>query len=221
MKRIGIIGAGRFGSELAESLAERGAEILMIDKNHELIQEFSQFVTKAVEGDATNMRTLEDAGFQDCDVIVVAIGSNIEGSVMATVNCKELKVKNVISKANSDMHGKILYRVGADVVIYPNRDRAQRLAHTLLSRGSVDLFEISDGFNIAEIDVPESMHNKSLAEAQVRNKFGITVLCVRRMSKDPTAPRTVLIPEPDDIIQPDDKLLVFGTDKQLDALTKD
>jgi len=221
MKRIGIIGAGRFGSELAESLAERGAEILMIDKNRELIQEFSQFVTKAVEGDATNMRTLEDAGFQDCDVIVVAIGSNIEGSVMATVNCKELKVKNVISKANSDMHGKILYRVGADVVIYPNRDRAQRLAHTLLSRGSVDLFEISDGFNIAEIDVPESMHNKSLAEAQVRNKFGITVLCVRRMSKDPTAPRTVLIPEPDDIIQPDDKLLVFGTDKQLDALTKD
>jgi len=221
MKRIGIIGAGRFGSELAESLAERGAEILMIDNKHDLIQEFSQYVTKAVEGDATNIRTLEDAGFQDCDVIVVAIGSNIEGSVMATVNCKELKVKNVVAKANSDMHGKILYRVGADVVVYPNRDRAQRLAHTLLSRSSIDLFEISDGFNIAEIDVPESMHNKSLAEAQVRNKFGITVLCVRRMSKDPTAPRTVIIPEADQIILPDDKLLVFGTDKQLDALTQD
>ncbi|MFA7172735.1 MAG: TrkA family potassium uptake protein [Kiritimatiellia bacterium] len=220
MKRIGIIGAGRFGSELAESLAERGAEILMIDNNHALIQEFSQFVTKAVEGDATNIRTLEDAGFQDCDVIVVAIGSNLEGSVMATVNCKELKVKNVIAKANSDMHGKILYRVGADVVVYPNRDRAQRLAHTLLSRGSIDLFEISDGFNIAEIDVPESLHNKSLADAQVRNKFGITVLCVRRMTKDPTAPRTVIVPEADQIIQPDDKLLVFGTDKQLDALIK-
>ena len=219
MKRIGIIGAGRFGSELAESLAERGAEVLMIDNNHDLIQEFSQFVTKAVEGDATNMRTLEDAGFQDCDVIVVAIGSNIEGSIMATVNCKELKVKNVIAKANSDMHGKILYRVGADVVVYPNRDRAQRLAHTLLSRGSIDLFEISDGFNIAEIDVPESMQNKSLAEAQVRNKFGITVLCVRRMSNDPTAPRIVIVPDVDDIIQPDDKLLVFGTDKQLDAIT--
>ncbi|MDA3923263.1 MAG: TrkA family potassium uptake protein [Kiritimatiellae bacterium] len=219
MKRIGIIGAGRFGSELAESLAERGAEILMIDKNHDLIQEFSQYVTKAVEGDATNMRTLEDAGFQDCDVIVVAIGSNLEGSVMATVNCKELKVKNVVAKANSDMHGKILYRVGADVVVYPNRDRAQRLAHTLLSRRSIDLFEISDGFNIAEIDVPESLHNKSLAEMQVRNKFGITVLCVRRMSKDPTAPRIVIIPEADQIIQPDDKLLVFGTDKQLDTLT--
>ncbi|MDD2598069.1 MAG: TrkA family potassium uptake protein [Kiritimatiellae bacterium] len=221
MKRIGIIGAGRFGSELAESLAERGAEIMMIDNNHALIQEFSQFVTKAVEGDATNIRTLEDAGFQECDVIVVAIGSNLEGSIMATVNCKELKVKNVIAKANSDMHGKILYRVGADVVVYPNRDRAQRLAHTLLSRGSIDLFEVADGFNIAEIDVPESLHNKSLAAAQVRNKFGITVLCVRRMTKDPTAPRTVIIPEADQIIQPDDKLLVFGTDKQLDALTKD
>lgn len=221
MKRIGIIGAGRFGASLAESLAERGAEIMMIDNNHALIQEFSQFVTKAVEGDATNIRTLEDAGFQDCDVIVVAIGSNLEGSVMATVNCKELKVKNVIAKANSDMHGKILYRVGADIVVYPNRDRAQRLAHTLLSRGSIDLFEISDGFNVAEIDVPESLHNKSLAEAQVRNKFGITVLCVRRMTKDPTAPRIIIIPEVDQIIQPDDKLLVFGTDKQLDALIKE
>ncbi len=221
MKRIGIIGAGRFGAELAESLAERGAEILMIDSSRELIQEFSQFVTKAVEGDATNIRTLEDAGFQDCDVIVVAIGSNIEGSIMATVNCKELKVKNVIAKANSDMHGKILYRVGADVVVYPNRDRAQRLAHTLLSRGSIDLFEISDGFNIAEIDVPESLQNKTLAEAAVRNKFGITVLCVRRMSNDPTAPRKVIVPDANEIILPEDKLLVFGTDKQLDALTQD
>lgn len=221
MKRIGIIGAGRFGSELAASLAERGAEILMIDNNHNLIQEFSQFVTKAVEGDATNIRTLEEAGFHDCDVIVVAIGSNIEGSVMATVNCKELKVKNVIAKANSDMHGKILYRVGADVVVYPNRDRAQRLAHTLLSRGSVDLFEISDGFNVAEIDVPEALRNKSLAEAQVRNKFGVSVLCIRRVAKDPTSPRIVIIPEADQVILPDDKLLVFGTDKQLGALTKD
>jgi len=105
-------------------------------------------------------------------------------------------------------------------VVYPNRDRAQRLAHTLLSRGSIDLFEISDGFNIAEIDAPESIHNKSLAEAQVRNKFGITILCIRRMSKDATAPRTVIVPDANHIIQPDDKLLVFGTDKQLDTITQ-
>ncbi len=220
MKRIGIIGAGRFGSELVESLTEKGAEILLIDNNRALIQEFSQFVTKAVVGDATNMRTLEEAGFRNCDVVVVAIGTNLEGSIMATVNCKELKVKQVIAKANSDMHGKILYRVGADVIVNPNRDRAQRLAHTLLSRGSIDLLEISDGFSIAEIDVPESMHNKTLVEAQVRTKFGVTVLCVRRVTNDPAAPRKVIVPEVDQRIQPDDKLLIFGTEKQLDAIIK-
>ena len=221
MKRIGIIGAGRFGASLAESLAERGAEVLLIDKNRDIIQEFSEFVTKAVEGDASNSRTLEDAGFKECDVVVIAIGSNLEGSIMATVNCKELGVPTVVAKANSDIHGKILKRVGADVVVYPNRDRAQRLARTLLSKGSVDLFEISDGFSIAEIDVPESLKNKSLAEAEVRKNFGVTVLCVRRLAEDPTQPRAIIIPTADEVILPDDKLLIFGLDKKIDALAQD
>lgn len=221
MKRIGIIGAGRFGASLAESLAERGAEILMIDKNREVIQEFSEFVTKAVEGDASNSRTLEDAGFQECDVAVVCIGTNIEGSIMATVNCKELGIRQVVAKANSDMHGKILKRVGADVVVYPNRDRAQRLARTLLSKGGVDLFEISDGFSIAEIDVPDPLKNKTLAEAEVRKNFGITVLCVRRLADDPAQPRTIIVPTADEVILPEDKLLVFGIDKKIDAIAQD
>ena len=221
MKRIGIIGAGRLGASLAETLAEHGAEVLLIDKDREIIQEFSEFVTKAVEGDASNSRTLEDAGFQECDVVVVAIGSNLEGSIMATVNCKELGVPTVVAKANSDMHGKILKRVGADLVVYPNRDCAKRLARTLLSKGSVDLFEISDGLSIAEIDVPESLKNKTLSEAEVRKNFGVTVLCVRRLAEDPTQPRAIIIPTADEVILPDDKLLIFGLDKKIDTLAQD
>jgi len=221
MKRIGIIGAGRFGSSLAESLAEHDAEVLLIDQNREVIQELSEFVTRAVEGDVTNQRTLEDAGFQECDVVVVAIGNNLEGSIMATVNCKALGVPTVVAKANSDVHGKILQRVGADMVVYPNRDSSHRLARTLLSKGSVDLFEISDGLSVAEIDVPESLRNKSLAQAEARKHLGVTVLCVRRLAEDPTQPRTVIIPTADEIIQPDDKLLIFGTDKKIDALAQD
>jgi trk system potassium uptake protein TrkA len=221
MKRIGIIGAGRFGSSLAESLAEHGAEVLLIDQNREVIQELSEFVTRAVEGDVTNQRALEDAGFQECDVVVVAIGNNLEGSIMATVNCKALGVPTVVAKANSDVHGKILQRVGADMVVYPNRDSSHRLARTLLSKGSVDLFEISDGLSVAEIDVPESLRNKSLAQAEARKHLGVTVLCVRRLAEDPTQPRTVIIPTADEIIQPDDKLLIFGTDKKIDALAQD
>jgi len=221
MKRIGIIGSGRFGSALAESLAEHGAEVLLIEQDREIVQEVSEFVTKAVEGDASNLRTLEDAGFQECDVVVVAIGTNLEGSIMATVNCKELGVPTVVAKANSDLHGKILKRVGADMVVYPNRDCAKRIARTLLSKGSVDLFEISDGLSVAEIDVPESLKDKSLAEAEVRKNFGVTVLCVRRLAEDPTQPRTVIIPTPHEIIQSDDKLLVFGMDKQIDTIAQD
>lgn len=218
MKRIGIIGAGRFGTALAEALAEQGAEVLLIDKDRNLIREFSEYVSKAVEGDATNLRTLQDAGFQECDVVVVAIGNNLEGSVMSTMNCKELGVKSVVAKATSDMHGKILQKVGADVVVYPNRDRAQRLARTLLSRSTVDLFEISDGCSVAEIDVPDSLKNKSLAEAEVRKNFDVTVLCVRRLDEDPSQPRKIIIPTAQEVIRPDDKLLVFGSNKAIDAL---
>lgn len=221
MKRIGIIGAGRFGSSLAGSLAEHGAEVLLIDKKRELVQEISKYVSKAVEGDAANMRILENAGFQECDVAVVAIGSDLGSSITATMNCKELGVPSVVAKADSDMHGKILQRIGADIVVYPNRDRAQRLARTLLSKGMVDLFEISDGSSVAEIDVPEPLKNKSLAEADVRKNFGIIVLCVRRLAEDPSAPRRLIIPSAQEVIQPDDKLLVFGMDKAIDAIAQE
>lgn len=220
MKRIGIIGAGRFGGALAESLAENGVELLMIDTDREVVRDHSEFVNKAVEGDATNLKTLEDAGFQDCDIVVVAIGGNIANSIMATMNCKQIGVSRVVAKADSDMHGKILQKIGADMVVYPNRDRAQRLAHALLSKGTVDLFEISEGFSVAEIDVPEQLKNKSLEEAQVRKNFDVTVLCVRRMAEDPTDPRTLVIPTPQEIILPDDKLLVFGSNKSIDSIAK-
>jgi trk system potassium uptake protein TrkA len=221
MKRIGIIGAGRFGYSLAETLASHGAEVLLIDQDREKIQTLSEFVTKAIEGDVTNIRTLQDAGYAECDVVVIAIGSNLEGSIMATVHCKKLEVPLVVAKANSDVHGEILRRVGADKVIYPNRDCAKNLARTLLSKGNVDLFAISDDFNIAEIDVPDSIKNKTLLEANVRKQFGVTVLCVRRLAADPENPRTVIIPTADDIILPEDKLLVFGPIKKIDIIAQE
>ncbi len=215
MKRIGIIGAGRFGSALAENLAEQSVEVLLIDKNRETIQELSEYVTRAFEGDSTNLRTLEDAGFHECDVVVIAIGSNLEGSIMATVNCRELGVPKVVAKANSDLHGKILKRVGADEVVYPNRDRAKRLAHTLTARGTVDFFEIADGYSLAEIDVPKGLVNRSLEQAEVRKKHKVTILCIRRLSDDPTAPRTLIMPTAHEIMHPDDKLLIFGGNDEI------
>ena len=218
MKRIGIIGAGRFGMALAESLTNAGTEVLLIDRNRPAIQNASEFAT-ALQGDATQPHVLEEAGFGECDLVVVAIGSNIEASMMATANCKELGVPNVVAKATSELHGKILRRIGADTVIYPDRDSAHRLARAIANHDVIDFLEVSEGFSIAEIDVPDGMRGKSLADSDFRNTTGLTILCIRRAAADPVKPRTVVIPRADEILQSDDKLIVFGETKKLDGLS--
>lgn len=219
MRRVGIIGAGRFGMALARSLAEVGSEVLLVERNGALVQSAANTVSGAVQGDATSARALEEAGLKDCDVVVVAIGSNIEASTLATANCKELGVPLVIAKASSELHGRILTKLGADQVVYPEGDSARRLAHTIMSRGAFDLLEISEGFSIAEIDVPDACRDKTLAQADLRNKTGVTVLCIRRLDENPKKPRAIMIPGPNDQIHADDKLIVFGTTKEIDALT--
>ena len=218
MKRIGIIGAGRFGMALAESLSNAGAEVLLIDRNRPAMQMANEFST-AVQGDATQPHVLEEAGFGECDVVVVAIGSNMEASMMATANCKELGVPNVVSKATSELHGKILRRIGADSVVYPDRDSAHRLARAIANHDVIDFLEVSEGFSIAEIDVPDGVRGQSLAEADFRGKTGVTVLCIRRADPDPKKPRSIIIPRPTDVVEPDDRLIVFGETKKLDALS--
>lgn len=219
MRRVGIIGAGRFGMALAQSLAESGTEVLLLDRNGALVQRALEIVAESVQGDATSARILEEAGFAECDVAVVAIGSNIEASTLALANCKDLGIPLVYAKASSELHGKILLKLGADRVIYPDRDSAHRLAHTIMSGGAFDLLEVSEGCSIAEIDVPDSCADKTLAQADLRKKTGVSVLCIRRLDENPKKPRAVLIPGPNDQIHADDKLIVFGTRKQIDALT--
>ena len=218
MKRIGIIGAGRFGMSLAESLANAGTEVLLIDRNRPAMQLASEFAT-ALQGDATQPHVLEEAGFGECDVVVIAIGSNIEASMMATANCKELGVPNVVAKATSELHGKILRRIGADSVIYPDRDSAHRLARAIANHEAVDFLEVSEGYSIAEIDVPEALRGKTLAEADLRNRTGVTVLCIRRPDADPKKPRKIVIPQASDAMLGDDRLIVFGETRRIDSLS--
>ena len=218
MKRIGIIGAGRFGMALAESLANAGAEVVLIDRNRPAMQMAGEFAT-ALQGDATQPHVLEEAGFGECDVVVVAIGSNMEASVMATANCKELGVPNVVAKATSELHGKILRRIGADSVIYPDRDSAHRLAMSIANHNVIDFFEVSEGYSIAEIATPEDIRGKTLAEADLRKRTGVTVLCIRRPAADAKKPRKVIVPQADDVLNAADRLIVFGETRKLDSLS--
>ena len=139
--------------------------------------------------------------------------------MMATANCKELGVPNVVSKATSELHGKILRRIGADSVVYPDRDSAHRLARAIANHDVVDFLEVSEGYSIAEVDVPDGIRGLTLAEADLRKKHGITVLCIRRVDPDPKKPRHVIIPQASDTIASDDKLIVFGETNRLDALS--
>ena len=221
MKRVGIIGAGRFGLSLAEALAETGIEVLLIDRNNALVQGAIKKVTWAVQCDATSANALEAAGISECDTVVVAIGSNVEASMLVTANCKELGIKTVISKATSEIHGKILDKLGADHVVYPDRESAHRLARSITEHNAYDLLEISEGLSLAEIDVPESCIGKTLAEADLRKKSGVTVLCIRRPDpKNNRKPLQIIIPNPNnDAFEAEDKLIVFGTTSGIDALS--
>ena len=220
MNRVGIIGAGRFGLSLAEALADTGTEVLLIDRNNALVQAAIKKVTWAVQCDATSAAALESAGIAECGTVVVAIGSNVEASMLVTANCKELGIKTVISKATSEIHGKILDKLGADHVVYPDRDSAHRLARNITEHNAYDLLEISEGFSLAEIDVPEECIGKTLAEADLRKKSGVTVLCIRRPDpKKSRNPRQIVIPGPDDAFEADDKLIVFGTTSGIDAIS--
>lgn len=220
MKRVGIIGAGRFGMSLAEALADTGTEVLLIDRNSALVQNALKKVTWSVQCDGTNASALESAGIRECDTVVVAIGSNVEASMLVTANCKELGVETVISKATSEIHGKILDKLGADHVVYPDRDSARRLARNITEHNAYDLLEISKGLSLAEIDVPAACVGKTLAEADLRKRNGVTVLCIRRPDpKSDRKPMQIVIPNPNDGFQENDKLIVFGTTAGIDAIS--
>ena len=218
MKRVAIIGAGRFGSALAESLGDSGVEVLLIDRNGTLIQNAAKTVAFPIQGDATNERVLEEAGVRECDMAVVAIGSNIEGSMLATSLCKELGVKTVVAKAITEMHGRILSKIGADRVVFPDRDSAHRLARAITGHDAYELLEVSEGLSLAEVDVPDFCRGKTLAQTDLRKRCGVTVLCIRRVNENPKKPRIVVIPGPNDALLDDDKLIVFGTPKQIDEM---
>ena len=216
--KVGIVGGGRFGMTLAQSLASNGVDVTLVDADWNVVQSLADSPIRALQGDATNPVVLRDADFGSCDIAVVAIGSQLEASTLATINCKDLKIPRVVAKAGSALHGRVLSRVGADNVVYPDRDRAYRLAESILHRNPIDVFSIADGYSVAEVAVPPALAGKSLAEGNVRQAFGITVLSVRRVTGDASRPRETIIPTGSEVLRADDRLVVFGSDKALAPL---
>ena len=178
-----VIGLGRFGGAVAQSLMRLGHDVMGIDHREDLVQVWADRLTHAVQADATNENTMLQLGVPDFSHAIIAIGSDLAASLMTLMVLTELGIKDIWVKAMSPEHGQIAQRIGAHHVIYPEADMGTRVAHQITGR-LMDFIEFEDGFAIAKIHAPDLSHHKTLAEAHVRSRFGVTVVGVKRMNQD-------------------------------------
>ena len=211
-KQFVIIGLGRFGSSVAKTLYALGHDVLAIDSNEDLVQEISDSVTHAVQMDATDENALRTLGLRNFDVAVVTIGANIQASVMATLLVKDMGIKYIIAKGNSDLHAKVLYKIGADRVILPEKDMGVRVAHNLVSSSILDYIELSPDYSIIEIESPKEWYGKSIKELSLRSKYGINVMAIKRNNE------VNISPDADDVINKDDIVVAIGSAEDLTKL---
>lgn len=212
-KQFVVIGLGRFGISVAQTLYDSGHDVLAIDKDEDLIQEISDHVTHAVQMDATDELALRTLGLRNFDVAVITIGSDIKASVMVTLIVKELGVKYIIAKGNSELHAKVLYKIGADRVVLPEKDMGVRVAHNLVSSNILDYIELSPDYSIVEIETPNSWKGKTLRELNVRANFGINIMAIRKEDDIVN-----ISPNADDIIDDGDVLIAIGGSDELNKL---
>lgn len=199
-----VVGLGRFGGALSLALARLGHEVLAIDSSMDRVQEFSGVLTHVVQTDATSEAALLQIGAPNLDVAVVAIGSDIEASVLATSALIDIGVKEVWAKAITAPHGRILERIGATHVVFPEAEVGERVAH-LLTGKMIDFIQFDDDFAIVKTKAPIESHGRTLGESAMRSKYGVTIVGVKSPGQDFTYAR------PETEVQPGDLLIVAGT----------
>ena len=216
MKSFLVIGLGRFGTAVAQELSALGQEVLALDVDAENVQHISDQVTQAIQGDAQDEAVLRSVGARNFDCCVVAIGADMEASILITVMLKELGAKYIVAKAMTPIHARVLERVGADRVVLPEIDMGQRLAQRLARTNVVDYIGVSEDFSIVEIHPPKSWVGHSLGKLGVRARHQINVLAIRHGEGG----QVDVNPQPDKVIGPDDLLIVIGTNEQVNSVVE-
>ncbi|ANY67820.1 potassium uptake system protein [Paenibacillus sp. BIHB 4019] len=211
-KQYAVIGIGRFGLSVASSLTEMGFEVLAIDTSEDRVQDAVNHVTHAVIADSTDEEAMRALGLRNFDVVVVAIGQDIQSSILTTLILKDMGVGVIIVKAQNELHGKVLSKIGADKVVYPERDMGLRVAHHLISPNILDYIEISEDYSIIEIKAPEAMIGKSLKQLDIRAKFKCNVMAIK------TGSNMNIAPYADDLIRDIDILVIVGKNSDLSNL---
>lgn len=175
-----VFGLGRYGRAVAEELVKSGAEVLAIDDNEENVNNASAVIPMCKCADITDPEVIDRLGIANMDVVIIAMAGNLEASVLAVTLCKEVGVKTVIAKCGSEMHQKILSRVGADKVVFPEKESGIRLAKNILSSGFADLIELSDDVSMVEMDVKAEWTGKTLLQLDLRKKHSMNVVAIRK-----------------------------------------
>lgn len=204
-----VIGLGSFGSSVAKTLYALGNEVLAVDSDEAIVREIADHVTHAAQVDTADEKSLRDLGISNFDVAVIGMGSDVQASIMATLIVKDLGVKYIISKAHDEKHAKLLYKIGADRVVFVERDMGVRVAHNIVASNILDYIELSPDYNIAEIVSPEAWYGKTLREIDVRANYGLSVIAIKRDHDVNIAPLA------DDIIRPSDTIIAIGATKEL------
>ncbi|WKV08500.1 TrkA family potassium uptake protein [Thermoanaerobacterium sp. CMT5567-10] len=210
-KQFVVIGLGRFGSSVATTLYSLGCDVLAIDSSEERVQRISDSVTRAVQADATDEKVLRSLGVRNFDVAIIGTGTDIQTSLMVTLMVKELGVKTVVAKALNELHAKVLLKIGADRVIFPEKEAGIKLAHSLTSSNILDFIELSPEYNIVEIMALRDWIGKSLNELKLRQRFGLNIIAIKRENN------IKITPSADDIIMEGDNLFVIAS---IDSINK-
>jgi len=208
-KQYAVIGLGRFGSGIVSTLLEAGNEVLAIDTNEERVNEFIDSATHAVIADSTDEVALKAIGIRNFDTVIVAIGNDMQASILTVLLLKELGIKKIVAKALNKRHGEVLKKVGADQIVFPEWDMGERVAHQLMLPNVLNFIELAKDYSIEEIKAPSNMAGKSLKELNIRAKFDLTVIAINSKGK------VNISPSPDELIQKEDVLVMIGENKDL------
>jgi len=220
-KHFAVIGLGRFGFSVAKTLAKYGSEVIAIDNHEERVKKVSDFVTFAVQLDAMDEKALRSVGVQNVDTAIVSIGENIEASILVVMILKEMGINNIIAKAVTTLHGKVLENLGVKRIIFPERDMAIRVAHSLIRPKVLEQLELSEEYSIVELSTPANLIGKTINESQLRNKYGVNLIAIKR--KVTTEKGTIkeawnVNPLPTDTMHEADILVLIGLNDDLDKL---
>lgn len=216
MKNFAVVGLGSFGHFTARYLTERNQSVLGIDMDELQVEHIKAHIDKAVIADATNKEVLEQIGVQDMDAVIVSVGDKIDMSILITLYLKELKVKNIIVKAITEDHGKILHIIGATEVIFPERDVAAKIAEQLANPNVIDTLSLGPDYSIMQLAPPEAFMHKSLQDLDIRKKYNVQVLAIKELVPE----NLIVVPPADYIIKDSDTMLVVGRLDDIEKLAK-